>query len=286
MNRFSKTLVAGAVAALAAGPAAAAIDGFTNGNGELFFNVYSPNAPTPTSFVFDLTPVAGAPALGSFLMDSFLPAGVPAGASGSAPPGTADGFPELRWTVSSSTPGWSTFIANAGGSLTDWRWNVVAGDSTGSQGVANQVRYLTTSPQTAGLLDNTTSGQINNWKLTQSFVNSVNAATTDADASAAFTAASGGEAYFGAGFGPAWRSNMASGVTSVGALDAVLPFYYITGSGGGTAVTQFVGTWTFGANATGGYDLVYSAIPEPTEWALMVAGLMAAGFMARRRRAR
>lgn len=300
MRNLKLKLSVAAVALAMTGVANAAIDRYNpgvaseNGNGELFFSVYSPNAPTPTSFYFDLRPIVSADPLlggtmGTFRLNDFLPTGAVAGGTGTGAPGPFTNGPgfvdqlgiEFRWVIDASTPGWSTFVQNAGGNTADWRWNVAGGDSTGSQGVAHQVRYVSTrQPGPAGTI---TAGQLNNMKATDSYVATVNAFATQPDDSGAFI--SGTEAYFGTGFQENWFSTVPW--NSTGALSAVLPFTYITGGGANATQSLFQGTWSFRPNAAGpGFELIYATapIPEPSEWALMALGLAVAGFIANRRR--
>ncbi|MFZ5521073.1 MAG: PEP-CTERM sorting domain-containing protein [Pseudomonadota bacterium] len=57
-------------------------------------------------------------------------------------------------------------------------------------------------------------------------------------------------------------------------------------SGLATPLFQQPGYFTFGADNTGAYTLSYAPVPEPSTYALMVAGLAAVGLVARRRAAR
>jgi hypothetical protein len=297
---FKLKALALAAAAIAAGPANAAIDTFASGNGELFFSVHDDIAQK--SFVFDLT--------GSGLsMNDFLPnyytgnaaynsnistaAISPAPVVGAPSAVEASGY-SLTFDIDALAE-WNTFVANTNSA--NWEWNVIAGDSTGSTGILHQVRYLTTSNSDLGAVDNITSTQLNSMKnIDTGYVVALN--TKDGGASPDFSDYNDnsvpGDVEFGAKVGDNWQNLVGAGVSST--LGDSMNFYYVTGRPAGTVgAAQFgneggAATWTFRqvAEVPGQYELVWSAatvaeIPEPSTWAMLSAGLLALGFIARRR---
>lgn len=312
MHSKLKTLATAALMTAVSAPALAAIDPFNpgagvNGNGELFFNVYDPTAPVPLSFYFDLrqnasmTSALTGNTMGTFKMNDFLPTGAAvggAGTGGGVAATNAPGFVEQQgvkfvWHLDATTAGFQAFLAGAG-ATSNWKWNVVAGDSTGSQVVLDQVRYLTTSPNATPAAPSQTN--LNNWKATDVYVSANNTASgLEADASGTSTNANG-NAYFGAGFGDNWKN---FGFNSVAGVGEAQYFHYVTGrptSANGQSQASFVNqfdnggfangaSWMFAANPNGGYDLTYmtAPVPEPETWALLAAGLAVVGAYARRR---
>jgi hypothetical protein len=278
MKSAKLKLAAAAVAAMVAAPAFAAIDNFATGNGELFLTVYNPTVAagqSPVSYYFDLTPIVGQTAMGTFNLNNFLPTGV-AGQIGT----------NFNWTIS-GTDGWSQFVSNAG-PASQWKWQVVAGDSTGSPNVIGQQRYLSTSADPLSTVDDQTNSNLNLWSQASiNYVDTINtsASAAAADGSGTFLQGAGGLAYFGDGMGERWGSR--SAFETLGNVGQSLGFYYLTGRPATTSlVTEYAGNWTFAQNQAGGYDLIYSAVPEPGELALMLAGLSVLGMVTRRRRAK
>jgi hypothetical protein len=294
--------MAAAVALLAAsGAAQAAVDDFTTGNGELFLNVYDPTAATPLSYYFDLgAPAAMAtpggpftPAAGTtFNMNDFLPTGVTPNGAGLAPTvgnpaGLAPGYVEtpgtsFLWHIT-GTNGFAAFLAGATAN-TNWKWNVVAGDSTGSQGIVDQVRYVFTSNSGLATILGTTTSNLNNMKGVNPFITTgINPPALNPDDSGTFLSPSAG--YFGTGFTDSFNGRLNGSIS--GAVGNQMPFYYITGRAASTVQGQQYANgafFSFLQEPAGNYDLVYTVpVPEPGTFAMLVAGLLAVGGIARRR---
>lgn len=297
---FKLKALAVAAAVVAAGPANAAIDAFSTGNGELFFSVHDQVAQR--SFVFDLT--GSGTNLNDFLPNYYTgnaafhsnvtsAAISPAPAVGAPSAVEASGF-SLSFDIDALDE-WSTFVANTNSA--NWEWNVVAGDSTGSQGALHSIRYLMTSSNAIGVVDNTTTTQLNNMKNADiQYVVALNnkAGNEAADFSDYNDNSVPGDVYFGAKFQDNWLGFVPDGIS--GGLGDSMSFYYMTGRpSSNVGVAQFgneggAANWTFRqvAGTPGQYELVYAAaavaeIPEPSTWAMLSAGLLALGFIARRR---
>jgi hypothetical protein len=277
MKSAKLKLAAAAVAAKVGAATIAAIDNFNTGNGELFLTVYNPTVAagqSPVSYYFDLTPIVGQTAMGTFNLNDFLPTGV-AGQVGT----------NFNWTIS-GTDGWSQFVSNAG-PASQWKWQVAAGDSVGSQGVIDGLRYLSTSSDPLSTVQaQTTAALVQFRNVSTGYIASINStpSATPPDGSGTFLQGAGGLSYFGES---AERWNGFSSFETLGNVGQSMGFYYLTGRPQTTALAaEYAGNWTFAQNQAGGYDLIYSAVPEPGEWALMLAGLSVLGMVTRRRRAK
>jgi hypothetical protein len=299
---FSLKAVAAAAAFAVVGSASAAIDGFTTGNGELFFNIYDKDKAV--SFVFDLTPTSDA-SMGSFNLNSFLPnyyrsdaayrsnltsaaiAGAPLGASYVETQGRSFG-----WKVSDLSD-WDAFVAASPDSA-NWRWNVVAGDSTGSQGANHSLRYISTSKDPLGTVDNLATaagGLLSLSNISANYIAPLNTKTGNeaADFNDFNDKLVATDIYF--------ADKVEEKLLTTGSFNTMANvgesqnFYYITGRPSSTiAAAQFgnaigAAKWSFAADGKGGFDLSYTApVPEPGTWAMMAAGLVGLGAFARRRK--
>lgn len=296
MKRAGLVLKALAAAAVLAGatPASAQIAPYSSGNGELFFNIYDP-VGTPISFFLDLRPMAGAPS-NTFTLNDFLPAGAPAQAGFAAPGTVTTPGTTFSWIISNATAGWQTFKDTAGTTAGDkaaWRWNVVAGDSTGQPTGNHAHRYLSTSKAALSLVDDQSNTNLVGFSAgTASYITAVNNATVGVVEPSGAIADSAGltSGYFGDGFQDNWGAKAV--FNSTAGLGESQSFYYLhsraASLAGAIQYQNAIGaaTWRFSELGNGDFQLTYLApVPEAEQWAMMAAGLALLGVFARRRRA-
>lgn len=278
--KLKMKLMAAAVAlAASAGANATGMDNFASGNGSLAF-IALDSVGSPISMMMDL----------DYNLNSFL------SGSSAANSNISWNFNTNTLTVNGVVSGstqtnWSGALGsfNALAQTTETRWGVIAGDSANEFGVgASPKRYLTTvvAGTLIGTVDNTTDSNLNNFSLVDAMVN--NQSTAQNAAGTNGSTASSGTGYVGQSFGlgtassRGWQNNIATGVVTLASYGSNADFYMLDPSSPATtvAVTPYAGTFNYNAGV-----LTYSvaAVPEPSEYALMLAGLGMIGFMARRR---
>ena len=271
-----KTLVA-AMAVVLGAPAFAAIAPFSTGNGELFLVVQ--DGVAKVSYTRDL----------GFRMDTVVACEIGAGPAC------------LKYSFDvAGDANWQTFAGVANLSIATWA--VMAGDSSGPL-QAGTHRLLTTvrTADTAKIANMTNSQLSNGIGPTQggNFFGAVNATGTHAPqtdytingSSVNYDNVGSGLAYFGrvgspSGLTPTLNGNAPFNVTNA-IRNAEIPLYLLSRSssdaGGKIAVNKLnAQDFQFYANFDG-QNLVV-AVPEPSTYALMLSGLLAVGFIARRRR--
>ncbi len=277
--KLKMKLMAAAVALAATTGANAAtagsMDNFQSGNSSLAF-IALDSVGSPISMMMDL----------DFNLNSFLPTAMSA-------PGTT-----IQWNFGANTltvngiasastqTNWSGALGsfNALAQTADTKWGVIAGDSA-------TTRYLTTvvagTPITT--VDNTTKSNLGSFSLVDLMVNDQGNAQQLAGTNG--STASSGNGYVGQTYGlgtsasRGWQNRIATSVVTLANVGSNADFYLYdtTSPGGGIApakATPYAGIFNYNAGV-----LTYSvaAVPEPSEYALMLAGLGMLGFMARRR---
>jgi hypothetical protein len=280
--KLKMKLMAAAVALAASAGANAAITNSVGGNGELFFTIYDVGADLSgnaddRAYVRDL---------GSLLNGGTISLWGSATTSPSVTLAADKQYPGVQGTINQPPAVYSigadanlqSFLS-ASTDLSRLKWNIAAVDSSGTDRVLTTAKEITTT-------------QIPNYtnfrKLGQSgadvYLAQMNPALTGE--SALYSGAASWINLWGDNFGGYSAFNTAGGINEK------LGFFMLSekvASGSTTTlatVQQYMGDgeaayWHL--SATG--DLTYNvpAIPEPSEYALMLAGLGMLGFMARRR---
>lgn len=277
--KLKMKLMAAAVALAASAGANAAMDTFGNvvgtGNSSLAF-IALDYTGSPISVMMDL----------DFNVDSFLPTAMSA-------PGT-----HIQWNFntnsltvngvasSSTQTNWSnamsTFSVTAQSAET--KWGVIAGDSKSLSTSTTPIRYLSTAAPgtTLATMQNQTKSNLSGFAGVEALYNANNLLQTVENGSTA----SSGQAYVGDGgsFGTLGKwQNKSSWVTWAN-VGETADFYMADGNNGISStralITPYAGAFSYDA---GVLTYAVAAIPEPSEYALMLAGLGMIGFMARRR---
>lgn len=271
--KLKMKLMAAAVALAASAGANAAMDNFASGNGSLAF-IAIDSTGSPISMMMDL----------DFNVDSFLPAAM-------SVPGTV-----IKWNFNtnsltvngvasaSTQTNWSGALAsfNSAAQIADTKWGVIAGDSSTDGNGVDIARYLSTAKPLTPLttVQGQTESNLYGFAGVDLLFNENNLLQTTLNGSTA----TGGNAYVGNQFGIStagkWKAKASfDAYASVGQESN---FYMLDERDGISAtralVTPYAGTFTYNAG-----ELIYAAVPEPSEYALMLAGLGMIGFMARRR---
>jgi len=264
--KLQRHLMAAAVIGAMSAPAMAAIQDSQNGNGELFWTIIDPVAER--SYTRDL----------GVTIDQFV-AGIASGQSWSVP---ADGT--LNSFIAGTAPG------NVAGLV----WNLAALDGSGAN------RYISTGvdvSRNAATSPTATSGQLGiNTALLRQFDDNANVYLTNvnalgthptADHGSNIATAADGLAYGGSGaWGTNWsgRANWDNSVPVVGGVSNL--WLLEQGTNTTTAPARFTQLAFNGNPYTATWDgtaLQVQAIPEPSTYAMLGAGLLAIGALARRR---
>jgi hypothetical protein len=283
---MKRTLLAIALSAVAAQSAYATIAPPASGNGELFLSVS--NTVVQVSYTLDL----------GIFMDDFLANGNTVGYAPS-------------FNVAAD-PNWQAFLTATGGSLANAEWVVMATDGTGgSQPERHRAlitaRQLVDPATTIAQIRTTTNfgfSAMVNGSSTLDFYNAVNQTGTHGAVGVAPDFSVNGSslnratderpnAYFGQpnALNATFNSFARFNATNVVNESTTSGFYYLYRSsslnGNNNLITVVPFQSTDGVLATWEFDgntLAY-AVPEPSTYALLVAGLIGIGVLVRRRQA-
>ena len=267
-----KTLVA-ALAIVLGAPAFAAIAPGTSGNGELFLVVQ--DSAAKVSFTLDL----------GITMDSFLSSY------------KTNGYFPKSWNAAADS-NWAAFdvAADVNASV----WAVLALDTTGALATVGGHRLLTTvEVGKQATIGGTANKQLTDG-LTQAagFFTAINATGTHGpQANFAINGSSvnyetdNGRAYFGESGGLTANLNGNASFKNTNVIGAESLMFYVTRSGPSQLASAKVFSEQLSyAPGVGPVRVTFDGqqltmVPEPGTYALMLAGLAAVGFIARRRRA-
>lgn len=266
-----------AAAALLASASSFAIVSSDTGNGGLFLAVVNSNLSTPESYDLDLNMV-----ISDIIAHQ------------------SDAAYTQSWSVNDAN--FSTFLAHNGNSAAGMQWAVMGGGNSGVLSVAGTSKLVTTLANGVDLATVSTTTQA---KMSFGIANGGTAGISGFIANAdpllgatgsAIVQAGTSYAYFGpnsptANLNDKLNNNLS--FSQINAVGASADVAYLTNPGGrnGTLpinASMFAGKLTFAADAAGVYKLTYAAastpaVPEPSTYALLIAGLAAVSLVARRR---
>jgi len=254
--KFSlKTLAAAVVMAAAASSSFAAIDNGAGGNGELFFSAWDGSS----SYNYDM----------NLTISAFETAN------------TADGYLNLVWgsDFTSSFASWASTATAA--NLT---WSIMATDAVGERRILSTVSNVNALPATNkdGATLRTAAGNVRDYATAVNGIIVGNFAVTDGTSAASYAGKMGAKVYDKFNFDT-------TGMLAADSYDNGLVFQKTTVKSTGTTAginaayvddTVAVRAWLDDTNTL--HIGAVAAVPEPSEYAMLLAGLGMIGFMARR----
>ena len=200
----------------------------------------------------------------------------------------------------SSDSNWTSFLSQAGGA-TGVKWAVYGGNNADSGTAGGQQIMMTTNKPSTGMIG-TGTNRLNDTKMntglqnTAVFLNATNQLGTHATQTNGSSLNSGtGSADYGTGkqalFGAQYTAPFQPAnnigtearfalVENTLATSASVTNYSLAGAAIADMTDPGVATWLLSADGTLSYT---AAVPEPGEWAFMMAGLGLVGMIARRR---
>lgn len=242
--KFSLKSIAAAVAlAAVASTSFAAIDNGSNGNGELFFNIWD--------------------ATGSYSRDLNI---------------AIDSYSAATPLMFSADDAYTSFLSGVA-DTSALKWNIVAVDTQGAQRLLSTA---TTVPATGSKNSNVRSADVN----VAAQANAINAAillasATDSVAVGSASAAWAGKTAFGANPGALLNFTNA-GTLANDSFANGLSFIQVDALATGIAASKYT---AFSSKAwigtDGSINIAAAAVPEPENYAMLLAGLGMIGFMAR-----
>ncbi len=282
--QFRQSVVAALLAIASIGAAHAAItNNDATGGSELFLVANKVNAGVSYTYTFDT----------GLSFASFLP-----GASASQANQSFNLAGDSNWT---------SFLSQAGGA-TGVKWAVYGGNNADSGTAGGQQIMMTTNKVGTGMVGSTTANRLTDTRMntglqnTAVFLNATNQLGTNA------TLANGSSLNSGAGsadyvtgkqnlFGAQYTATFTP-VSDIGtearfalvqnslATTASVTNYSTAGAAIADITDPGVATWLLSSDGNLSYTAAVAAVPEPGEWAFMMAGFGLVGMIARRRAAR
>ena len=281
-----KTVLAALIAGLGYHGACSAAIGFGSvSGGELFLDVVNITATASATFDLGFPTFASRPGLAvDPMIQTFDIVALSA-------PGV-----RLTWDLS-GTSAWSSFVRAAGTSLGKSKFDIKA---IGPSDPYNneKVIFLTTASSGDPINYDLTTEQLKlqsfaslqGFAVVGDFVTATNAEATHNDelngANFVKSTSANDSPYHEMAVGDDWHHQFSGDVRSTGPIGAPLPFYELYGTlentfTDATEVRSYGGVWTL--SEAGLLSYATAPVPEPTTGAMLVAGLVAFGAIARRR---